>query len=48
MIPKVREVKGTPRLTLVTKRAVCKGEELLYDYGDRSKAALLNHPWLAY
>ena len=26
---------------------VSEGEELLYDYGDRSKESLKAHPWLA-
>jgi histone-lysine N-methyltransferase SETD8 len=40
--------KGTPRLILIAKREVAAGEELLYDYGDRSKQSLEAHPWLAY
>lgn len=41
-------VAGAPHLVLVAARDLPKGVELLYDYGDRSKEALANHPWLAY
>lgn len=40
------EVKGVARLILVAKRDISSGEELTYDYGDRSKASLESHPWL--
>ncbi|XP_064613076.1 N-lysine methyltransferase KMT5A-like [Liolophura sinensis] len=43
---KLTEVKGTPRLILVASRDIQSGEELLYDYGDRSKSSLEAHPWL--
>ena len=39
-------VKDIPRLILIAKRDIKKGEELTYDYGDRSKTALEAHPWL--
>ena len=42
------EVDGKPRLILVASRLVNAGEELLYDYGDRSSESLKAHPWLAY
>ncbi|KAL4223536.1 histone H4-K20 monomethylation [Mactra antiquata] len=35
-----------PYLILVASRDINIGEELLYDYGDRSRAALESHPWL--
>lgn len=41
-------VNGQPRLALLAKVDIKKGEELLYDYGDRSKESLENHPWLAF
>lgn len=44
---KVVEVKGQPHLVLLASRKIEIGEELLYDYGDRSKEALAAHPWLA-
>ena len=44
---KVVLFRETPRLILIAKRDVKAGEELLYDYGDRSKKSLEAHPWLA-
>lgn len=41
-------VDGKPRLVLIAKDDIKKGEEILYDYGDRSKESLKHHPWLAY
>ncbi|XP_078681036.1 N-lysine methyltransferase KMT5A-A-like [Branchiostoma floridae x Branchiostoma belcheri] len=38
---------GLPRLILVAARDIQPGEELQYDYGDRSKESLASHPWLA-
>ncbi|XP_041348614.1 N-lysine methyltransferase KMT5A-like [Gigantopelta aegis] len=43
---KVVDIKNHPYLILVASRDITQGEELLYDYGDRSKAALEAHPWL--
>lgn len=37
---------GVPRLILVAARNIGLGEELMYDYGDRSREALNAHPWL--
>ncbi|KAK2708539.1 N-lysine methyltransferase KMT5A-B-like isoform X2 [Artemia franciscana] len=45
---RILEIKNEPRLILITKRDIELGEEILYDYGDRSKEALANHPWLAF
>lgn len=45
--PRTVEVKCRPRLVLVAKDDIEAGEELLYDYGDRSRDSLKNHPWLA-
>ena len=39
-------VDGVPRLALISKRDIFKGEELYFDYGDRSENALENFPWL--
>jgi len=47
LIPKVLEVESVPRLILIAKRDIDANEELCYDYGDRSKNALMHHPWLA-
>lgn len=44
---KVVEVDSTPRLILVASRDIEADEELLYDYGDRSKESLEAYPWLA-
>jgi hypothetical protein len=35
-----------PRIVFVAIRKIDIGEELLFDYGDRSKAAVLANPWL--
>nr|XP_013189633.1 unnamed protein product [Amyelois transitella] len=36
-----------PRLVLLAAQDIRPGEELTYDYGDRSKESLQHHPWLA-
>ncbi|XP_045171126.1 N-lysine methyltransferase KMT5A-like [Mercenaria mercenaria] len=43
---KLVDVRGQPYLILVASRDISEGEELLYDYGDRSKASVDSHPWL--
>ncbi|XP_061458776.1 N-lysine methyltransferase KMT5A isoform X2 [Rhineura floridana] len=43
---KLHDVDGIPHLILVASRDIKAGEELLYDYGDRSKASLEAYPWL--
>lgn len=43
---RLHPIDGTPHLILVASRDINAGEELLYDYGDRSKASILAHPWL--
>lgn len=43
---KLHDIKGKPHLILVASRDIEVGEELLYDYGDRSKASIAAHPWL--
>ncbi len=45
---KVVGIGNRPYLILVAARDVDVGEELLYDYGDRDKATLQAHPWLAH
>ncbi|KAK2902077.1 lysine methyltransferase 5Ab [Channa argus] len=45
---KLHAIDGTPHLILVASRDIKPEEELLYDYGDRSKASILAHPWLKY
>uniref|UniRef100_A0A672I1F7 [histone H4]-lysine(20) N-methyltransferase n=1 Tax=Salarias fasciatus TaxID=181472 RepID=A0A672I1F7_SALFA len=43
---KLHDINGVPHLILVASRDIDRGEELLYDYGDRSKASIAAHPWL--
>lgn len=45
---KLHPINGSPHLILVASRDINADEELLYDYGDRSKASVLAHPWLKY
>lgn len=47
LMTKTITVGGLPRLVLVAKEHITPGDELTYDYGDRSKESLLYHPWLA-
>lgn len=48
LIPRSITIDNKPRLVLLAKDDIKIGEELLYDYGDRSKESLEHHPWLAY
>ncbi|KAF0046089.1 hypothetical protein F2P81_002618 [Scophthalmus maximus] len=41
---KLHDINGIPHLILVASRDIDEGEELLYDYGDRSKASIAAHP----
>ncbi|XP_061880501.1 lysine methyltransferase 5Ab isoform X3 [Entelurus aequoreus] len=43
---KLHAIDGVPHLILVASKDIRANEELLYDYGDRSKASILAHPWL--
>ncbi|XP_057177458.1 N-lysine methyltransferase KMT5A-A [Triplophysa rosa] len=43
---KLHDINGIPHLILVASRDIQEEEELLYDYGDRSKASIEAHPWL--
>jgi len=45
---KLQSVGDTPHLILVASRLITAGEEMLYDYGDRSRDAIAAHPWLKY
>jgi len=47
LITKVMMVDSSPRLYLVAKHDMKAGTELVYDYGDRDKATIKAHPWLA-
>ena len=44
--PKVVSVDGLPRVRLVSTRAIDKGEEVLYDYGERRRDVIDSNPWL--
>lgn len=48
LMTKVVVIKQRPHLVLLAKDDIESGEELTYDYGDRSKESLLHHPWLAF
>ncbi|ERL96189.1 hypothetical protein D910_01361 [Dendroctonus ponderosae] len=39
-------VDGLPRLVLLARHNIKKGQELFYDYGDRSRESIKYHPWL--
>ena len=43
---KTIDIGDRARLILVAGRDIEVGEELVYDYGDRSKEAIENNPWL--
>ena len=43
---KLVEIDDHPYLCLMAARDIKEGEELQYDYGERSKAAIESHPWL--
>ena len=43
---KVMSIKEKPHLVLVAAREIEVGEELLYDYGERSKEVTKVFPWL--
>lgn len=45
---KLHAIDNNPHLILVASRDIKAEEELLYDYGDRSKDSILAHPWLKY
>jgi len=45
---RLHAIDGTPHLILVASKDIKAEEELLYDYGDRSKASISAHPWLKY
>ncbi|XP_063991606.1 N-lysine methyltransferase KMT5A-B [Diachasmimorpha longicaudata] len=47
LIARVVEVDTIPHLVLTAKEDIPIGIELTYDYGDRSRESIRNHPWLA-
>lgn len=48
LITRTVSVDGYPHLVLLAKDDIAVGEEINYDYGDRSRESLKNHPWLAF
>lgn len=44
---KIVEIQHRPHLVLIASRDIQIGEEITYDYGDRSKEAVEAFPWLA-
>ena len=47
MVAKSVEVDSLPHLVFLAKRDIEEKEEIVYDYGDRSKEAIANNSWLA-
>lgn len=48
LLTKTVQIGDTPHLVLIAKDDIQPGEEVTYDYGDRSKESLQHHPWLAF
>jgi [histone H4]-lysine20 N-methyltransferase SETD8 len=46
-LAKLMEIENSPRIVIFALKDISKGAELMFDYGDRSKASILVHPWLA-
>jgi len=44
--PRVHLFNNRPYIILIASRTIQKTEELLFDYGDRSKISVADHPWL--
>ncbi len=47
VVTRLVEVDSRPYLCLMAARDIAAGEELQYDYGERSREAIDSHPWLA-
>ena len=47
LITKTVSIMNRPHLVLIAKEDIPAGEEVTYDYGDRSKESIRYHPWLA-
>lgn len=45
-ITRVQEVDAVPRLFLFASKEIKKGEEVLFDYGDRCAKVTYDNPWL--
>eukprot|EP01135_Chromosphaera_perkinsii_P005143 Nk52_evm30s317 gene=Nk52_evmTU30s317 len=48
LVTRIMEIENIPRLCFFAERFIHIGEELAYDYGDKSKKSLQAHPWLAH
>jgi len=46
LTPQTIVVNGKPHIVFVAKRDISPGDELLYDYGERRRAALQANEWL--
>ena len=44
--PKVYALNSKPHIIFLASRQIMIGEELLFDYGDKSKSSIEHHPWL--
>ncbi|KAF7992525.1 hypothetical protein HCN44_004869 [Aphidius gifuensis] len=47
LLARVIDIGSTPHLVLTAKEDIPVGVEITYDYGDRSRESIRNHPWLA-
>ncbi|XP_012288714.1 histone-lysine N-methyltransferase pr-set7 [Orussus abietinus] len=47
LVARIVDVDSVPHLVLTAKEDIPAGVEVTYDYGDRSREAIRNHPWLA-
>ena len=47
VVTRLAEVDGQPYLCLVAAKDISVGEQLEYDYGERDRATMDSHPWLA-
>lgn len=46
VVTKLVVLDHLPYLCLMAGRDICQGEQLEYDYGDRSRLSIESHPWL--
>ena len=46
VVTKLVAVQDQPYLCLLAARDISVGEELSYDYGERSRSIVESHPWL--
>ena len=46
LIPVLKEIEGTPSIIFFASKDISVGEELSYDYKDRSKRSLEIYKWL--